>query len=111
MVSIPLSGKGLSFEDQAGALVKGFDEGVAAGDLSGSGPGGSAPGRLDAMRNMLVRAEELIAAGLLGDACRQLLDAFKRTDGASPPTDFVVGSAAGSLASEIATLRQNLGCP
>ena len=41
-ISVDLTGDGVTIEEQAAALVTGFDEGIAAGDLEGSGPGRSA---------------------------------------------------------------------
>ncbi len=110
VVSVPVSGTGLSHADQAGTLVKGFDEAVAAGDLSGSGSGKFALIRLGTLRLMLVTARELIVAGYSGDACWLLRAAYGWTDGRSFPPDFVDGRAKRSLAADIGTLWLNLGC-
>jgi parallel beta-helix repeat protein len=93
-----------------GALVDYFDQAVAAGDLVGSGNGNSADGRLNALRNMLLAADDFIAEGEIDEACTQLQDAYERTDGATPPPDFVEGEASDDLATEIAATRSALGC-
>lgn len=87
-----------------------IEDSVEAGTLSGSGPGRSAQGRLGALINMIEAAGNLIDAELIADACWQLQDAYNRTDGNSPPPDFVAGPAAAELASKIEVLRTTLGC-
>ena len=108
---IVLAGSGISYEQQISNLVSAFDEAVAAGDLRGSGAGASANERLQALRNMLVRAGDLVEAGSISQACVQLADALARTDGRVPPVDFVTGGAASELAAEIVALRTRLACP
>lgn len=90
------------------AILDFFDTSVANGTLVGSGPGKSAPGRLGALRNMLVSADSQVEAGL--DACDQLLDAQNRTDGSFPPPDFAKGPAAPKLAELIDGFRADLHC-
>ena len=92
------------------AILDFFDEAVAAKTLSGNGPGRSAEGRLDALRNMLLAAADLIEGGNIGDACQQLEDAYLRTDGHPRPPDFVTGPAAEGLAFMILDLMSDLGC-
>jgi hypothetical protein len=86
-----------------------FDAGVESGALSGSGPGNSAQGRLDALRNMLVASEGLMANADMRGAIEQLEVALLRTDGAPQPPDFVTGTAALDLAGEIRELIACLG--
>src|SRR5262245_10735597 len=62
------------------AVIALFDQAVANGTLVGQGPGSSAQGRLVALRNMLVEAALLLAAGDTVGACRQLQDVVNRTD-------------------------------
>ena len=88
-----------------------FDAAVADGDLAGDGPGSSAGGRLKALRNMLERAEELIADGLTAEARQQLEDAYKRVDDNPKPPDFATGSEADTLAGMIQSLIDSLGSP
>jgi len=91
-------------------LIELFDDAVADGTLMGAGPGGSAAGRLNALRNMLLAAGDLLAQGDVDGACRQLQDAADRTDGASPPDDFVQGEAAPDLLDAVTELQDELGC-
>jgi hypothetical protein len=107
-----LSGTGVTLDpsDTLGTILVFFDASVTAGTLVGSGPGGSGPGRLTALRNMLEAAGDLIDAGQAEKACNQLLDAVLRIDGVSPPPDFVAGTAVPELATQVQTLRTSMGC-
>jgi hypothetical protein len=87
-----------------------IDDSVADGSLSGDGPGKSADKRLNAFRNMVDRAGDLIEDGLIAEACQQLRDAYKKTDGLDKPPDFVSGPAAAELAELILSLMDTLGC-
>jgi len=91
-------------------LIELFDQAVGDGSLVGAGPGGSAAGRLNALRNMLLTAGELLEQGDVDGACRQLQDAADRTDGAFPPPDFVQGEAAPELLDAITEVQDELGC-
>jgi len=91
-------------------ILEFFDDSVDNGDLSGSGPGKSANNRLNALRNMVEEAGALIEGGFIAEACRQLMDAYKKTDGKPRPPDFVEGDAAPDLATMIQDLRAGLGC-
>ena len=57
VVSVPVGGTGLSFEEQAADLLEDFDSSRAEGDLVGSGPGQSAPNCMGAIREMLVESQ------------------------------------------------------
>ena len=59
---------------------------------------------------MLKAAGDLVYDGLLAEACDQLGDAYRRTDGVPAPPDFVAGPAAAELAMRIRALRASLGC-
>lgn len=83
---------------------------VNAGTLAGHGPGKSADKRLGALKNMIEAAGEDIVLGEFAKACGQLRSAYRRTDGLSPPPDFVVGPAADELAERITALREAIGC-
>ena len=87
-----------------------FDQSVADGSLEGIGRGNSANGRLNALRNMLETASDLIDIGDIEGACGQLKAASKKCDGASPPPDFVTGEAVEELNHMISELMQELGC-
>jgi len=89
-----------------------FDSAVTSGTLTGNGPTAtSSNGKLKALRNMLEPAEYLIDNGLIAEACQQLRDAYKKTDGNPKPPDFVTGDAAATLAAQIQNLINSLGCP
>ena len=113
---LPLTGVGVEPEpnDPAAmmaALLDFFDESVAAGMLSGIGPGRSAEHRLDAYRMMLVTTANLIdgEADLL--ACSELQVVRHKADGAPRPPDFVDGPAREELLTRINGVREALGCP
>ncbi|MBA7668968.1 hypothetical protein ES703_77089 [subsurface metagenome] len=91
-------------------LLDFIDDSVVAGTLEGDGPGNSADNRLNALKNMIEAAGDLIDAGDTSRACQQLLDAYKKCDGDPKPPDFVRGPAASTLAGMIQQLRDNLGC-
>ena len=91
-------------------LIELFDQAVEGGTLTGAGPGRSAAGRLNALRNMLLAAGELLEQADVDGACTQLQDAAERTDGASPPPDFVQGEAAPDLLDAITEVQEELGC-
>jgi hypothetical protein len=65
---------------------------------------------LKALRNMIEASGDLIRAGDTAAACRQLLDAYRKTDGQPRPPDFVTGEAAWGLAAMIQDLMLSLGC-
>lgn len=87
-----------------------FDASVADGTLVGSGPGDSAEKRLNALRNMLVAAGDLIDDGLNEEACEQLWAAYTKCDGQAIPPDFVAGPAVIELAGMIQEVIVSLGC-
>ena len=87
-----------------------FDEAVANGTLEGYGPGKSANGRLNALRNMLEMTGDLINIGDIEGACGQLKAALKKCDGKRKPPDFVAGSAVSDLNNMILELMEELGC-
>ncbi|MGH6905091.1 MAG: choice-of-anchor Q domain-containing protein, partial [Geminicoccaceae bacterium] len=78
-------------------VIELFDAAVAGDTLIGAGPGKSAPGRLNALRNMLLAAGDLLEQGEVDAACGQLQDVADRTDGTFPPPDFAQGDAASDL--------------
>ena len=92
-------------------LIDSVETFVAAGTLVGSGPGGSASGRLNAFQNMLNAADDHIEDGNYALACEQLQDARNRADGIHPPPDFVTGPARAEVEAMIAEVMTELGCP
>ncbi|MFC1578033.1 hypothetical protein ACFL36_03370 [Thermodesulfobacteriota bacterium] len=95
----------ISIED----ILTSFDTWVGA-TLVGKGPGNSANGRLNALRNMLETAGDLIHIGDIEGACGQLKAALGKCDGDSPPPDFVSGDAVTELSEMILDLMESLGC-
>jgi uncharacterized delta-60 repeat protein len=91
-------------------ILNSFDVWVSNGQLIGSGPGQSGPGRLNALRNMISSAGEMIDQGRIAEACVQLQDAYNRCDGFPQPPDFASGQAAPDLAKMIRDSRGDLGC-
>jgi sugar lactone lactonase YvrE len=87
-----------------------FDSAVGNGSLEGDGPGRSAGGRLNALRNMIEAVGDLVDDGLIVEACQQLLDVYKRCDGNPRPPEFITGDAAQVLAGMTQGLRTTLGC-
>lgn len=114
LVEVPLTGTGVVSEppplQQILDILDFFDASVADGTLGGNGPGRSGPGRLRALRNMIEAAGDLMAEGLIAEACSQLQDALDRADGDPRPPDFVTGEAAEALAILIQDLMTALGC-
>ncbi|MDB4303401.1 hypothetical protein N9934_01240 [Desulfosarcina sp.] len=92
------------------AILDFFDESVEDGILEGDGPGKSANGRLNALRNMLEMAGDLIGVNDYEGACGQLAAALKKCDGESRPPDFVAGPATSDLYDMILELMAELGC-
>ena len=118
LVSVPLDGVGVVLDvppsEQISNIITVIEEGIGAGTIIPEGPGQSGAGRLGAFINMLEAADDLIADGLIAEACQQLLDAFQRTDGLSGrgnPPDFISGPDAALVSSLIQDLRTDLGCP
>ena len=103
---ISLSGMGVAPQSPVSIqdILNFFDASVANGTLMGAGSGNSADGRLNALRNMLVKTSYLISAGNYEGACEQLNDALKRCD------DFVQGASQDDLAQMISDLMDGLGC-
>lgn len=81
-----------------------YDDSVADGSLIGSGPGNSAKGRLNAIRNMIETARDLINQGQIEEARQQLQSIYKKIDGNPKPPDFVTGTAREELADSVLNL-------
>lgn len=112
LVAVTLVGEGAVGEgsDQASALEQAIQEAVAAGTLTGSGKGKSADGRLQAFLNMVEATVDLIEGGFIEDACGQLEQLLRRTDGSPQPPDFVEGEDAETIAAYIEFLMMTLEC-
>lgn len=109
---IQLTGMGvvveLPPEEQIADILAFVDTSVEAGTLEGDGPGASAPKRLNALTHMLEAAAGLIEEGLYEEAYGQLMAAYRKTDGAGRPPDFVAGDAASELAEMIQALLDSM---
>lgn len=105
--NVPLYGTGVAAQPPPASIqdiLYFMDASVANGSLEGAGSGNSADGRLNALRNMLVEASNLLSAGNLGGACTQLSAALQRCN------DFVQGTAQDDLKQMISELMSDLGC-
>jgi hypothetical protein len=60
------------------------------------------------MLNMLIEAKTLIDADEFAAAYEQVMDIWKKTDGALRPPDFVEGPASASIAEMLAALAGSL---
>lgn len=100
----------LSPEEEIARILDFFDTSVESETLEGDGTGNSAEKRLNALRNMIEAARDLIAAGDIDAACQQMQDVYNRTEGETPPPDFVTGEAASELATMILELMAEIGC-
>lgn len=89
-----------------------FDQSVANGLIAGEGPGKSADNRLNAFRNMLETAADLINVGDYEGACQQLASCYKKCDGMPKPPDFLSGDSdtLNELSSMITELMESLEC-
>jgi hypothetical protein len=105
---LPLTGNGVDSEPPPEQVIQDIldfvDASVAAGKLSGSGPGNSANGRLNALINMVESAGDLMEDGDYETAYDQLETVYEKCDGETPPPDFVEGEAREELAGMISDL-------
>ena len=114
LIQVQLSGTGVAAKVppalQIAGILEFFDTSVELGTLFGDGPGNSALGRQNSLRNKIKSAGNLIENGLIGEACQLLQDAYNRCDGLPRPPDFVDGEVVGELANLILTLMDTLEC-
>jgi len=114
IVEVQLSAVGIEIplppSEQIASILTFFDTSVDGGTLLGDGPGNLAEKRLNALRNMLEAAGDLIEDDFFEEACRQLADAYRRMDGQPQPPDFVKGEAVPELAGMLEELMTTLGC-
>lgn len=91
-------------------LVQFFDAQVASGGIISTSTGTS---RLNGVRNQLLTAGDQRDHGPILDACTQLNLTIPYIDPDNSPdsTDYVTGSAAGTLTDEIIGLRSDWSCP
>lgn len=104
ILSIPLVGYGGSTFDLVAAievLVSDTYGALENGDLVSTGKGKSAANRAWVFLKWIVKAETLILAGEFDEAHDLLSAVLRKVDGASSPPDFVDGTAAEPIASQI----------
>ena len=85
----------------------------AAKITKGNGSDKLAENRLNALRNMIETADDLIESEKIDEACGQLEAVYKKMDGFDTPgdsIDFVKGSAVGELAAMVEKLMGTLEC-
>ena len=118
LVSVPLDGTGVPVtippSEQIADILTVIEDGLTDGDIKPEGEGKSGSGRLGAFINMIGAAGDLVTGGQIAEACQQLLDAYRKTDGLSgrgEPPDFISGPDAQVVAGLIQDLRTDLGCP
>ena len=98
-----------AFDQQIEEIQDEFDNAVAGDGLEGVGQNAtSAKGKLNALRNMLERAEDLIDQGNIPAAIQQLEDVYRKVDGDPKPPDLASGSEASAIAEMLQDLINNL---
>jgi hypothetical protein len=131
---VNLIGKGIEAQEDditVGDILAFFDQRVLLEKLEGNVPDKSAKkkladktpkgdgsdklaeNRLNALRNMIETAGNLIDSGKIDEACGQLKAAYKKMDGLNTPgssTDFVTGDAVSDLSDMVQELMDELGC-
>ena len=96
--------------EQVDGTLRVIDYAIENGTLEGSGPGTSSNGRLGSLINMIENAGALFDNGFTSRACMQLRSAQQKTDGQTPPPDFVTGPAAAELEQLIQDMLDSMGC-
>jgi hypothetical protein len=131
---VNLTGKGIEAQEDditVGGILAFFDQCVDDGSLAGNVPSKSAKkkladktpkgngsdklaeNRLNALRNMIETAGNLIDSGKTDEACGQLKAAYKKMDDSNTPgssTDFVTGVAVSDLSTMVQELMDGLEC-
>jgi hypothetical protein len=111
---IPIQGEGVPYEPTPGELMEDlidqFDDCVAEGALWGEGSGNAGTAHLRVFDGMLDAADDLIGLGDIDGACRQLDHASVKSDGVSPPPDFIGGACTGTINTMIGVVMETLGC-
>ena len=116
LVEVALSGTGeLSEpppEQQIADILAFFDQCTADDTCVGIDFGNprAAEARERSIRNQIEAAGDLLADGLIEDACDLLRNILNRMNESPQPPDFLTGSAIPELVALIKTLRATLGC-
>jgi hypothetical protein len=91
---------------QSEDLLAFVDSSIEGETLTGtSSPPPVSANRLQAFRQMLVRANSFFLAGDLSSCLKQLSSALGKCDSGTDPPDFVQGSARASVAAYLVALR------
>ncbi|MCI5194458.1 MAG: choice-of-anchor D domain-containing protein [Candidatus Electrothrix sp. AU1_5] len=104
VVEVALSGMGVASDNPSEAIqdiLQAIEASVANGTLSGVGSGNSAENKLNAIKNMLESAGDLIDSEDLAKAGEQLESICKKVDGQPTPPDFLGGDALDEIAEVI----------
>jgi hypothetical protein len=111
---IPIQGEGAPYEPGPGELMEDlidqFDDCVAEGALWGEGSGNAGTAHLEVFGGMLDAADDLIGLGDIDGACRQLDHASVKSDGVTPPPDFIGGACTGTINTMIGVVMETLEC-
>ena len=114
LIGVALSGVGgvaIPPGQQIQNILDFFDQSVSDETLLGYGPGNSSEKRLNALRNMINAAGDLmINAECYAQVIEQLESINKKTDGEKRPPDFVVGEAVPILNQMVKDLIADLPC-
>ncbi len=114
VIEVPFTGMGVLVEEPSQAvsgLLAFIDDAIGNEMISGKGPGKSADNRVNALKNMLESAGDLIDEGLIQDACEQLNSIYKKVDGMPKPPDFISGEAVPGVATGVLEIMSDLSCP
>lgn len=111
-IAVPIAANAVRIElppaQMAQETITFYGTAVAAGSLSGAGPGSSAATRAKAFGNMLEAASDMIARGDYEEAKAQLGAIAAKCDGRDTPPDFITGAARAELEAEIRELIARL---
>lgn len=91
-------------------IINMFDVNVLTGDIQGIGNRKSADHKMNALRNKIKEAKNLIDNGDIAGACNVLQGAYLHCDGKPVPPDFVEGNSQAELSEMIKGLMLNIGC-
>ncbi len=114
VIEIPFTGWGVMAEDPSQAVsgLQAFiDNAIENEMIAGEGPGNSADNRVNALKNMIESAGDLIDEGSIQDACEQLNSIYKKVDGMPKPPDFISGDAVPGVAAGVLEIMSDLSCP
>ncbi|BBO79853.1 hypothetical protein DSCO28_04190 [Desulfosarcina ovata subsp. sediminis] len=113
-ILVRLTGFGIEDEpepaEEMAELIEFFEACVDDGTVEGYGCGKSSTHRLRAFDYMLHAANDLIAWDLEWCACKILDASFRKSDGKTPPPDFITGDNREAVNEGILDVMNLLGC-